>query len=68
MLCPEKARPVRIPRLFPIPTHIFKEAGSAALTATSGALYVVYSPRFVHNNPFLGYKNGAIISGTTFTA
>ena len=36
LLFPEFVKPVRIPRLFPLPTHLWKESGQVNLTATSG--------------------------------
>ncbi len=64
LLFPEYETPVRIPRLFPIPTHLWKEAGSASLTATSGSTYIVFSPKISNYITSIGATSGFIPSGT----
>jgi hypothetical protein len=47
-LFPEFETPVRIPRMFPVPTHLWKESGSISLTATGGGVYIVFAPKITH--------------------
>lgn len=66
LLFPEFETPCRIPRLFPIPTHIWKDAGSANITMNGGTGYVLFSPKLFSYGHGLGYIPGAITAGTTF--
>lgn len=68
MLFPEFEAPVRVPKLFPIPTHLWKDSGSASVTATSGQMYVVFAPRINPWSHALGYIPGAITPGVIFSS
>lgn len=63
LLFPEFETPCRIPRLFPIPTHIWKDAGSVNITMTGGTGYVLFSPKLFSHGHGLGYIPGAITAG-----